>query len=365
MIAFIYGTTGELIKMLPVLTLLRDRRISFLNVTTGQQSEQIPTLLESFALPQPDLWLAHGARGHDLRTNREVPGWAGSVMKNFVRARGFLSRRLRSGRGRPLVLVHGDTMTTVLGAAMGRLLRVPVAHVEAGMRSFDLRHPFPEELNRRITSRLAQFHYAPGDFAARNLHGGVVIDTGSNTIRDSLEMCRAGANLKVALPDPPFGLVSLHRFELLNNRRLFSDTIAALAEHKSDRRMLFIDHPVTAAAIERYGLDRDFDQSCLVRIPRLVFSEFIEVERRSSFVVTDSGGSQEETYYMNIPCLIHRQKTEHPEGVGENVLVSEYRIDRLHAFLQDPQRYRRTRDLPRQSPSQVIVDDLVSRGFVG
>lgn len=363
MIAFIYGTTGELIKMLPVLTRLRDRNVSFINITTGQQAEQIPALLESFSLPQPDLWLARGSKGNDLRTNSEVPGWAAHVIRNFLRARRSVRRQLRRGSGRPLVLVHGDTMTTVLGAAMGRWLRVPVAHVEAGMRSFDLRHPFPEELNRRLTSRLARFHYAPGDFAARNLHGGIIVNTGSNTIRDSLEMCRSGANLKLALPDPPFGLVSLHRFELLNNRRLFTQTIQALAEHKTRHRMLFVDHPVTAAAVARYGLGGIFDERCMIRIPRLVFSDFIEVERRSAFVITDSGGSQEETYYMSIPCLIHRQKTEHPEGVGENVLVSAYRIPALHDFLDDPGRYQRTSELPHQSPSQLIVDDLTARGF--
>lgn len=363
MIAFIYGTTGELIKMLPVLTRLRERKIPFLNVTTGQQSEQIPALLESLALPQPDVWLGRGAHGRDLRTNTQVPGWAGHVIGNFLRSRGSIAKRLRSGPGRPLVLVHGDTMTTVLGAVMGRALRMPVAHVEAGMRSFDLRNPFPEELNRRLTSRLAQIHYAPGDYAARNLRGGVIVDTGSNTIRDSLELCRAGASLRLTLPDGPFGLVSLHRFELLNNGRLFSETIAALAEHKGGHRMLFIDHPVTAAALERYHLEHHFDERCLVRIPRLVFSEFIEVERRSAFVITDSGGSQEETYYMDIPCLIHRQKTEHPEGVGENVVVSEYHIDRLHDFLREPGRFRRAGPLPPHSPSQVIVDDLVARGF--
>ncbi|MDQ6884634.1 MAG: UDP-N-acetylglucosamine 2-epimerase [Candidatus Dormibacteraeota bacterium] len=365
MIAFIYGTTGELIKMLPVLTRLRDRGIGFLNVTTGQQSEQIPGLLDSFSLPQPDVWLARGAHGRDLRANSQVPGWGGRVIGNFLKERKSIGRRLRAGPGRPLVVVHGDTMTTVLGATMGRMLRVPVAHVEAGMRSFDLRHPFPEELNRRLTSRLASIHYAPGAYAARNLRGGLIVDTGSNTIRDSLDLCRAGSALGLALPEGPFGLVSLHRFELLNNRQLFSETIAALAEHKHARRMLFVDHPVTAATIARYQLGHHFDQDCLIRIPRLVFAEFIEVERRSRFVVTDSGGSQEETYYMDIPCLIHRQKTEHPEGVGENVLVSEYRIDRLHDFLRDPSHFRRAGELPPHSPSQMIVDDLVARGFAG
>ena len=108
-------------------------------------------------------------------------------------------------------------MTTVLGAVMGRALRVAVAHIEGGLRSFSLRHPFPEELNRRLTSALARMHYAPGAWAASNLRRGAVVDTGANTIRDSLELVPDG-DPPMTLPDRPFGVVSLHRFELLNDR---------------------------------------------------------------------------------------------------------------------------------------------------
>ena len=363
MICVIYGTTGELIKLLPVLARLRDRDIRLMTVTTGQQAAQIPPLLDSFNLPQPDVWLGRGARGRDLRTNGEVPGWAARVGANFVRNARSIRRRLRAAPGKPLVLVHGDTMTTALGAAMGRVMRVPVAHIEAGMRSFDLRHPFPEEMNRRVVSVLANIHYAPGREAAANLRRGTIVDTGSNTIRDSLVMCLGRNAPGVDVPDRPFGLVSLHRFELINNRELFTATVRALAEHNDRHPMLFIDHPVTGAAIDRYGLADLFDSVGLVRIKRLLFTEFIELEQRSSFVVTDSGGSQEETYFMDIPCLIHRRKTEHAEGVGENVVVSGYDITVLHKFLADPGRYRRKDALPEQSPSEIIVEDLVSRGF--
>jgi UDP-N-acetylglucosamine 2-epimerase (non-hydrolysing) len=253
-------------------------------------------------------------------------------------------------------------MTTVIGSAIGRLLGVPVAHIEAGMRSHDLRQPFPEELNRRVTSQLANIHYAPGAYAAANLRGGVIVDTGSNTIRDSLEMIRPTEPLPFSVPAGAYGLVSLHRFELLNNRALLTATIQALADNASRHTMLFIDHPVTASALSAFGLEKLFGGG-LRRIPRLIFSQFIELERRSSFVVTDSGGSQEETYYMDIPCLIHRGKTEHPEGVGENVVVSNYKMEIVHDFLREPARFTRNKDLPPQSPSDTIVEDLIARGF--
>lgn len=362
MIVVIYGTTGELIKLLPVLDRLKRRGISYLSVTTAQQVEQIPGLLDSFNLPRPDIWLAHGAHGHDLRTNLEVPGWFMSVAINFGRGARELRRRLSAGPGRPLVLVHGDTMTTAIGSAMGRLLGMPVAHVEAGLRSHDLRQPFPEELNRRVTSRLASIHYAPGPRAVANLRGRVIIDTESNTIRDSLEMIRATQPLPFPMPDGPYGLVSLHRFELINNRARLTATVQALADNADRHTMLFIDHPVTVAALSAFKLDGLF-RGGLRRIPRLIFSQFIELERRSSFVFSDSGGNQEETYYMDIPCLIHRGKTERHEGLGETAVISNYDTNVVNDFLRDPGRFRRKQALPAHSPSDTIVEDLIARGF--
>ena len=170
-ILVVYGTTGELIKLAPVLTRLRERGHAYLSATTAQQVEQIPPLLQQLELPAPDLWLGRGARGRDLRTNSDVPRWLATVITRFVRHGRGLRHGLRAGPGKPLVLVHGDTMTTVLGASMGRMLRTGVAHIEGGLRSYDWRNPFPEELNRRAASKLARIHYAPGSWAASNLEG--------------------------------------------------------------------------------------------------------------------------------------------------------------------------------------------------
>ncbi len=324
---------------------------------------QIPTLLDLLELPQPDVWLGHGSGGRDLRSNSDIPGWLARVATNFGLRRAELRTRMRAGSTRPLVLVHGDTMTTVLGATMGRLLRVPVAHVEGGLRSFDLLHPFPEELNRRLASRVARVHYAPGSWAAGNLHRGEVIDTGTNTIRDSLDLCPAGVEIPVEVPEVRFGLVSLHRFELINDRRLLTSTLNALADHARDVPLLFIDHPVTVAAIEKFGLGHLFDER-LRSTPRLSFFGFVELLKRSAFLITDSGGSQEECYYLDHPCLVHRKRTERREGLGENVVLSGYDEAALREFLADPSLYRRRTSLPLESPSDVILADLVARGVV-
>ena len=365
MILVVFGTTGELIKLAPVLLRLDDRGgRGYLLATTGQQVEQIPSFLDQLGLRRPDLWLAEGAAGRDLRVNGDIPGWLARVGRSYARHRRRLRRLLADGAARPLVLVHGDTMTTVLGAVMGRGLRVPVAHIEGGLRSYDLRHPFPEELNRRLATRLAAIHYAPGPWAASNLRCSGVVDTGSNTIRDSLALVPDGDATIVELPDPPFGVVSLHRFELLSSRRLLTETLEALAEAAARTPLLFVEHPVTVAALERFGLDGLFDGARFVRVQRLRFFDFVWVVRRAAFVVTDSGGSQEECFYLDLPCLVHRMRTERREGLGETTVLSGMRIDVLRDFLADPARFRRRSPLPEASPADLIVEDLQRRGFV-
>jgi UDP-N-acetylglucosamine 2-epimerase (non-hydrolysing) len=160
-ILVLYGTTGELIKLAPVLVRVKERGGVYLSATTGQQVQQISPLLEQLELAEPDLWLARGSSDRDLRSNSDIPGWLIGVVRRFARNRAGLRRRLERAPTRPLVLVHGDTMTTVLGATMGRLLGFPVAHVEGGLRSFDVLHPFrrrstggsPHGLHRFTTHR--------------------------------------------------------------------------------------------------------------------------------------------------------------------------------------------------------------------
>jgi UDP-N-acetylglucosamine 2-epimerase (non-hydrolysing) len=360
-ILVVYGTTGELIKLAPVLTRLRARGHDYLSATTAQQVQQIPPLLAQLDLPEPDVWLGRGAHGRDLRTTSDVPRWLATVLTRFARNGRKLTRSLRTGPGKALVLVHGDTMTTVLAAAMGRMLRTGVAHIEGGLRSYDWRNPFPEELNRRAASRLARIHYAPGSWAASNLRRGTIVDTGSNTIRDSLALVPQDFQPPVDVPDEPYGVVSIHRYELLDDRDLLGRTLDALAEHALEMPLLFVDHPVTEAAIRKHGLEGR--AAGLQRIPRLTFFPFIALLRGSRFLFTDSGGSQEECFYLDHPCLVHRMKTERQEGLGENVVLSRFEFDVVRKFLAAAQEHRRRTELPQHSPSDVIVDDLEARDF--
>lgn len=366
MIGFVYGTTGELIKIAPLMHALQERGVQPLTMTTGQQQLQIPAFLEDMRLPSPDLWLARGNGRGDLENKLEIPGWAGTVARNVAHHRRELRRRLRADGRRPLVFVHGDTMTTVLGALIGRTLGADVAHVEAGLRSGDWRDPFPEELNRRIAARIAKLHFAPGDTAVANLRrehvGGEIIDTHSNTITDSLRLA-AGAEPGVALPDEPFGIVSLHRFELIERGAAFQEILETLHAHSRTQPLLFIDHSTTAEAIRAHGFERFFDDR-FRRIPRLRYTPFIALLKHARFLVTDSGGSQEECARLGLPCIVHRAVSERGDGLGANVLLSGMDVDAVREFLADPERLRLPAVEGDASPTQTIVDALVERGFL-
>jgi UDP-N-acetylglucosamine 2-epimerase (non-hydrolysing) len=366
MIGVVYGTTGELIKLAPVLTRLTERGTPAVTLCTGQQVQQIPALLDDFRLAQPDVWLSRGNRGHDLERPTDLPRWLVGVTTTFARHRRKLRALLTSTRTKPLLVVHGDTLTTVLGAVMGRILDVPVAHIEAGMRSGDWRNPFPEELDRLIAGRLARVHFAPGAQPAANLRAtkvrGDVIDTGGNTIRDAIELVPPSAP-GLELPPEPFGLVSLHRFELLNEPRALRAIIELLREASRSISIVFIDHPVTAAAIAAHDLGSLFDDR-FRRLPRQRYFRFIALLKASEFLVTDSGGSQEECAYLCHPCLVHRAVTERADGLDGPVVLSRMDLGVAREFLQKPLAYATSPTGDGQAPTDIIIDYLDSRGHL-
>lgn len=368
MIAVVYGTTGELIKLAPVVSLLQKEGADLELWCTGQQAEELTLMSEELRLPPPNLILGKGFRGNPLTKAEHIPTWLAQVLLNF--AYSFRRERRRARTTEPSVLlVHGDTLTTVIGAFMGRALGITVGHIEAGMRSHDWRHPFPEELNRRLAARIADLHFAPGPMAVSNLRKahGTVIDTYFNTVRDSLELVPDTSEdlerLCGRLPER-FGIVSLHRFEFLRDAKLVARTMETLQAGSAATPLLFVSHAVTMSRINELGLHRYFGQG-FRPIPKLPYYNFVTLVRRSAFAVTDSGGLQQESFYLGHPCLVHRATTESYEGLGMNVMLSRLEPTEVLRFLEDPDRYALPRPPEGPSPSQVIADELRSRGFYG
>jgi len=360
------GTTAELIKLAPVLRALRDDGDGYTLWNTAQHVGGLRATLEDVQLPQPDEHFVDPRRQSPLVTPGQVPLWVLRVLGHLVRHRRRLRRQLRAGPGLPLVLVHGDTFTTVLGALAGRFLGARVAHVEAGMRSGNLFHPLPEEINRRLVARLAHLHFAPTAHEVANLRRervrGEIVETGANTVVDALRMMTTGRPLPVDLPDD-FGLVTLHRFEMLRNGPVFTRTLQVLKEASATMPLVLPAGDTERRRMDELGLTALFDDRFRV-IEKQPYASFLPILAQARFVVTDSGGLQQECAVLGKPCAVQRETTEAQQGVGDNVLLTGLDMEVLRSFLQHWPDYVRPSQLDTFHPTEIIVERLRAGGYV-
>jgi UDP-N-acetylglucosamine 2-epimerase (non-hydrolysing) len=353
MIVFVYGTTAEAIKLAPIARRLRDRGIAYQQWVTMQHTEALRQVLPQLGLPEPDRIIADGNKGKPLRRPADVLNWLWQVASWLRRNRRVLRRTLPKNT---VIIVHGDTMTSVVGAYIARRLKVACAHVEAGLRSGNWRHPFPEELDRRIVGRWASIHYAPSEEAVANLAGRPnVVPTHGNTVLDAV----LDHDDTVRSEDDEYGLVLLHRFEFISNQQLVADTVATLARKAQRPIKMLVDAYNTEALVEATQAHRD-----LISIEsKQSHADFVVLLRSAEFVVTDSGGVQEEAALLGTPTLVHRMATERYDGIGENAVLSRWSQEAVGEFLTNYASYRKPLRKPAVSPSSVVVEDLLARGF--
>lgn len=373
MVVIFYGTSAELIKLLGVVK--GTSREDLFLICTAQQREQ----LDQFHIQSevtPDLYLADGWRGRDVLNMLEMLGFMIKVHFNFVRFYHKIRRTFKhydkQNQTKSLLVVHGDTLTTLVGAYMGRLLGLPVAHIEAGLRSGRLLHPFPEEIDRRIVSRIARIHFAPNEDAVGNLMRekikGDIVDTKYNTSKDAMRLADGFHSEVVAnlvMPEK-YGLISIHRTELLERKKELEDFLRVISETVSpDMPMVFLDHSTTKEKLRVLKLDHYLDRPGVRRIPKLAYMDFIQVVKRADYIVTDSGGLQEDAFFLGVPTIIHRLTTERNEGLGKNVELSYLEIGKLQEFLV---RQRGDAEIKRLdtnvSPSKIIIDYFRYNKFI-
>lgn len=354
-IVLIYGTTAEAIKLAPVYRRLVEKNIATEQWVTLQQSSTVLEALPHLGLPTPDIVITDGVKGRPLSSMLDTARWLLSINSWLIKNKKQLKRRLGKNS---IILVHGDTMTSVVGSYIAKVLGAKIGHVEAGLRSGTWRHPFPEELDRRIVGKMADIHYAPSKDAVSALSPRPnVVFTHGNTALDAL----AERTKNVTRSNkPPYGLVLLHRFEFLNNTKLVTDTIQTL-ESASPLPLVIVadDHAkhVISAEVAKIG------SSKLTVIDKLVHQDFVELATNAEFVVTDSGGVQEEMGFLGTPTLIHRKATERSDGLGRNVSLSDWSMDLLTQFLTHYQERRYPVLELEISPSDIIVNDLRERGY--
>jgi UDP-N-acetylglucosamine 2-epimerase (non-hydrolysing) len=311
-ILLIFGTRPEAIKLCPVIRSLREHpsRFQVKVCVTAQHREMLDQVLKAFEVC-PD---------HDL--DLMLPGQ--TLFQSTSRILAGLEQVLSAERPR-MIIVQGDTTTTFCGALAGFYLHIPVAHVEAGLRTGDLKQPFPEEMNRVLTSHLASLHFAATEKAAENLRReGVApcsITITGNTgidavlyVRDGLEQGKLSGPDWVELDSTKkLIVVTAHRRESFGSG--FERICRALAEiaNRPDVQVVYPVHPNPNVQnpVQRYLAGHPN----IRLIEPVSYVPFVDLMRRAYLLITDSGGIQEEGPSLGKPILVLREKTERPEAV--------------------------------------------------
>jgi UDP-N-acetylglucosamine 2-epimerase (non-hydrolysing) len=335
-ILLIFGTRPEAIKLCPVIRGLREHSSKFdVRVcVTGQHREMLDQVLEAFHV-KPD---------HDL--NLMLPGQ--TLFQSTSRILAGLEPVLRAEQP-AMVIVQGDTTTTFCGALAAFYSHIPVAHVEAGLRTHDMRQPFPEEMNRVLASHLTALHFAATEKAAQNLReegvpSGAIHVTGNTGIdavlfvRDALEKgTLRGREWPELDASKKLIVVTAHRRESFGDG--FGRICRALAKI-ADRDDVQLVYPVHPNPNVQDPVHRYLSQHPHVKlIEPLSYVPFVDLMRRAYLLITDSGGIQEEGPSLGKPILVLREKTERPEAVTAGTVklvgTDEDRIVREATVLLD------------------------------
>lgn len=293
-------------------------------VHTGQHydTNMSDVFFEQLGMPAPDINLEVGSSSHAQQTAQIMSKFEPVVLE----------------RKPDFVLVYGDVNSTVAAALVCAKLMVRVAHVEAGLRSFD--RSMPEEINRIVTDRLSDLLFTPSTDGDENLiHEGVHrerIHFVGNVMIDTLIRMLPTARQRVPAGLPArYALVTLHRPANVDDLDWLSNMLRALADIGQDMAALFPVHPRTRRRLTEAKLNR-LNGDRLRLMEPLPYLDFLALQTRATVVITDSGGIQEETTFLGVPCLTVRENTERPVTIsaGTNILVGRD-PDRIRAGVAD------------------------------
>ena len=237
-----------------------------------------------------------------------------------------------------IVLVFGDTTSTLMGAVAARLAGCKLGHVEAGLRSFNLK--MPEEYNRRLVDRLSHYLFVTEKSAIKNLKkegmAGKKIHFVGNVMIDTLKKHKSRAKKskilkKLNLKSKKYAVLTLHRSEHIGNKKILNELLNAIGNIQKNIKIVWPIHPRTRRKLEKFGFNSKLkNMKNLMITNSLGYLDFLNLTDNSRFVLTDSGGLQEETTILKIPCLTLRRETERPVTVekGTNIItgIKENRI---------------------------------------
>ena len=354
-IASIVGARPQFIKLAPLSRELRKLHREVL-IDTGQHYdlEMAGNFFSEFKIPKPDHSLGIGSGEHGEQTGKMIIG----LEKALVTEKPHL------------VVVFGDTNSTLAGALAAAKMNLPVAHVEAGLRSYD--RTMPEEINRVLTDHISSLLFCPSDVSRENLkregitEGVFVV---GDVMLDALEESRAAAEkhskilTQLNLKKGEYQLLTIHRPANTDSKKNLKNIISAVGA--SGIKTIFPAHPRTSKLMKDLGLDEDFPKNITVTKP-VGHMDIVWLEANAERVLTDSGGIQKEAYLLGVPCITLRETTEWIETVNTNwnVLVGA-EPDRIrHAIATfKPSGYRQKIFGPPGASARIakLVDAFLTR----
>lgn len=359
---FFLGTEAELIKVFPVIIECMQHGMICHIVASGQNDLTRSRIMKELQL---------NGKFVELSKESEIEKSAKGLLIWFIRTYHKAVKKIEEAfnrsslRGAPMV-VHGDTISTVMGARIGKKLGCLVCHVEAGLRSHHLFSPFPEEIDRLLTSRIARVHFAPGDGPAKNLKKvkGKVINTKQNTLLDSL---RFSENIPIKsdvaeILEEDYFVFIMHRQENLANKKFVCDAVTEIIKAAEHHKCVLVLHEITQNALCKFGLmDELKNNHQIILQSRMDYFDFMKLLKKSIFVITDGGSNQEELFYMNKPCLIMRKTTERMEGIGVNARLFHGEVSDIMVFVSEVEHggMRRSMAGMEGNPSCVIAEELL------
>ncbi|MBI4844703.1 MAG: UDP-N-acetylglucosamine 2-epimerase [Nitrospirae bacterium] len=355
MIHIILGTKAQLIKTAPLMKMMQSEGIPFNYISTGQHEKGMEELRRAFGLKEPDMVLH---KGGDVISLPSIFVWSLLLLAKAV----FLRKNIFRGDKSGIVLVHGDTFSTLIGALAGRFAGLKVAHVEAGLRSHDFLNPFPEELTRVFTSFIADYFFCPGQWAVNNLkkRSGVKINTFDNTLLDALHHALQNSGESgLNHPEGRYCVASIHRYENILSKKRLSRIVETVEKISVKCKTVFVLHPVTEKRLRSYGLyERLADNPDILPRGRYPYFDFIRLISHSEFIVTDGGSNQEESFYLGKPCLLLRRRTERMEGLGKNVCLSGMDDSAIDDFVSNYGKHNIPAETAGRHPSEIIMKEV-------
>ena len=345
MLALITGTRPEIIKMFPVMKQLELEKIDYKYIHTGQHYDS--TLSTQFFneldIRHPDYSVKLNERNNSLLQIAEIKNKITQILNN----ENFTS-----------MLVQGDTNSTLGAALAGYELNIPIYHIEAGLRSFDL--SMQEERNRIVVDRISTVLFAPTNESLSNLHnehikgkifvvGNTVMDAIKLVLENDKELSRQSisSSLKMEqIAETGYILITLHRAANLENERFLFNLFTSLKQ--SGLTFVFPMHPHTVKQVKIFGMEHLLESDNIKTIPPVGYQEFLRLLKGSKFVITDSGGLQEEitSNLINKQAVILRPNTERPESItsGHSFLVKEFNVESLICILDQIYRKLKSKD---------------------